>query len=404
MEDPARSTAERIARDAYGRLVAIVAMRSGDLSGAEDALADALVAALEHWPREGPPANPSAWLLTVARRKIIDRARRGSHAVAGQAELLRMHEEAEERMNDAQPFADNRLGLMLACAHPAIDPAARTPLMLQAVLGLSAQRMASAFMMSPAAMTKRLVRAKAKLAEAGIGFVMPGPEAMSERIDRVLEAVYGAFTLARSQRHDAELESEAIWLGQLVVDLAADEPEAIGLLSLMLFIAARPAPDPRQAFVPLGEQDPASWDGQAIAEAERLLRRAGRAGRPGRFQLEASIQAVHAARRHGGATDWQVVVDLYDRLLDLAPTIGATIGRAAALAQAGDAPTALGALGAIEPARVAAHQPFWATLAFVLAQLDRRAEAAGAYERAAGLCDSTPVRRWLLERRAAILS
>jgi len=224
------------ARLAYGRLIALLAARSGDLAGAEDALSDALLAALERWPVDGVPANPQAWLLTVARRRGIDRVRHRSRADAAQAELTRMYEEAEATMREDQPFPDVRLGLMLACAHPAVDVSTRTPLMLQAVLGVSAERMASAFLTSPAAMTKGLVRAKAKLAAAGVGFVAPPPNALSERIEPVLDAVYAAFTLARDEPGDGALESEALWLGRLLTELAPSEPEAAGLLALMLFV------------------------------------------------------------------------------------------------------------------------------------------------------------------------
>ena len=221
---------------AYGRLVALLAARSGDLAGAEDALAEALLAALDRWPIDGVPANPQAWLLTVARRRSIDRSRRRAHADSAQAELVRMQDEAEASMNEEHLFPDARLGLMLACAHPAVDAAARTPLMLQAVLGLSAERMASAFLTSPAAMTKRLVRAKAKLAAAGVRFTLPGPESLVERMEPVLDAVYAAFTLSRDGGGDRVLQDEALWLARLLAELAVDEPEAAGLLALTLFV------------------------------------------------------------------------------------------------------------------------------------------------------------------------
>lgn len=191
------SSVETEARQAYGHLVALLASRSGNLAEAEDALADALLAALERWPVTGIPANPQAWLLTVARRRSIDRARRQAHADLAQSELMRMHEEAEMAMNADLAFPDQRLGLLLACAHPAIDASARTPLMLQAVLGLSAERIAPAFLVSASAMTKRLVRAKAKLACAGVRFETPDPDALVDQLEPVLDAVYAAFTLAR---------------------------------------------------------------------------------------------------------------------------------------------------------------------------------------------------------------
>lgn len=397
--------AETVAREAYGRLVALLARRSGDLAGAEDALSDALLAALERWPVDGPPANPQGWLLTAARRRQIDGARRRGRADAAQADLLRLQEEIVA-LSEPPPLPDARLGLMMACAHPAVDSHARTPLMLQAVLGLTAERMASTFLVSPAAMTKRLVRAKARLAPTGVRFEAPGPEALTGRLEPVLEAIYAAFSLGRDDATTGggeSLDDEAVWLGRLVERLTEGEPEAAGLLALMLFASAR-TPAAAGAFVPLSEQDCAAWDGAAMEEAEELLRRAGRAGRPGRFQLEAAIQAVHADRRRSGRTDWDAILILYEGLATLAPTVGGQVSHAAALAQAARPTQALEKLNALEPTAIAAHQPFWATLAFTLARLQRPAEAADAYFRAAGLSDRAPVRAWLLARRAALES
>ncbi|HZF42997.1 MAG TPA: DUF6596 domain-containing protein [Sphingomonadaceae bacterium] len=398
----AYSSADLEARQAYGRLVAFLAARSGDLAAAEDALGDALLAALERWPADGVPSNPAAWLLTVARRRAIDGTRKHLRAEAAQAELVRMHDEAEAAMSEERPFPDDRLGLMLACAHPAVDPAARTPLMLQAVLGLSAERMASAFLTSPAAMTKRLVRAKAKLAASGVPFTIPGREALAERMKPLLEAVYAAFTLAQDDEGDPALRHEALWLGRLLVELAPDEPEAAGLLSLMLFVIARPATAAGAEFVPLSRQDPRGWNEELMHEAEALLRSAGELGQPGRYQLEAAVQAVHSARRSSGFTDWTAVLTLYHRLLQVAPTVGAQVAFAAALAQSGDPTEALAALDVLDPPRIAAYQPYWATRAFVLAALDRRTEAGNAYMRASGLTEDGAVRAWLLAQRAAL--
>ena len=398
------SVVEAAAREAYGRLVALLAARSGDLAGAEDALADALLAALEHWPNDGIPASPQAWLFTVARRRLIDGARRRTRADRAQAELVGLHEEGAAAMDATQPFPDVRLGLMLACAHPAVDAAARTPLMLQSVLGLTAERMASAFLTSPAAMTKRLVRAKARLATTGVRFQVPDGDVLPERLEPLLDAVYAAFTLGLAETTDCgthSLTGEALWLGRLLWHLVPAEPETAGLLSLMLFVAARRT-TPAAAYVPLSAQDPAAWHEEYLVEAEGLLRAAGSQGRPGRYQFEAAIQAVHVDRRRSGYTDWPAIVQLYGGLVAWSPTIGARIARAAALAQAGDPKTALRALEALDPDLVVAYQPFWATRAHVLAMLGLRTAAADAYQRAAGLTESTPVRIWLLERLAAL--
>jgi len=396
------SLIEREARTAYGRLIALVAARSGDLASAQDAMCDALVAALERWPVDGLPRNPQAWLLTVARRRSIDDARRRTRSDAAQAELIRMQDEADAAANTAQPFPDARLGLMLACAHPAIDAGARAPLMLQAVLGLSAERIASAFLTSPAAMTKRLVRAKAKIVAAGVRFTVPEPETLAERMEPVLDAIYAAFTLARDDSGDGALEGEALWLGRVLAEVAPGEPEAAGLLALMLFVSARaPAPS-TGTFVPLSRQAPATWAHAQMAEAETLLRAAGRLARPGRFQIEAAIQAVHADRRRSKRTDWAAILTLYNGLVAAAPTIGAQVARAAALAQSGDPGAALTALDDLDPSRIAAHQPYWAARAFALAAAGRTAEAADAYLRAAGLTERPVIRMWLLEQRAAL--
>ncbi|MCX7283829.1 MAG: RNA polymerase subunit sigma-70 [Novosphingobium sp.] len=394
------SPVEAEARRAYGRLVALLASRSGDLAEAEDALADALLAALERWPASGIPANPQGWLLTVARRRSIDRARRRANADLAQAELVRMQEEAETAMNGDAAYPDQRLGLLLACAHPAIDDGARTPLMLQAVLGLTAERMAPAFLVSAAAMTKRLVRAKAKLAGAGVRFETPDPEALTDRLEPVLDAVYAAFTLSRGGEGDDSLQHEALWLGRLLAELAPGEPEAAGLLALMLFVSARPSPIRNDRYIPVSRQDPACWNGVLMTEAEKCLRRAGRFSRPGRFQLEAAIQAVHADRRRRPTTNWTAILKLYQGLLAIAPTIGSHVSRAAALAQSGQPVAAIQALDALDPDWVKAHQPYWATRAFALAAAGEHAQAADAYTRAAGLAEHPAVRAWLLSQRA----
>lgn len=393
---------EAAARLAYGRVIALLTVRSGDLAGAEDALGDALLAALERWPEQGVPANPQAWLLTVARRKLIDRARRASRADGAQAEIERMHEEAELAMNEAHPFPDRRLGLMLACAHPAVDPAARTPLMLQAILGLSAERMAPVFLTSPAAMTKRLVRAKTKIAVAGIGFIEPEPGQLVERLDPVLDALYAAFTVGRDERGRGGLAEEALWLGRVLADLAPNVPEVAGLLALMLFVTARVPALGGPGFIPLSQQNPADWTVAMMEEAEALLRRAVVFRHPGRFQVEAAIQAVHADRRRSGRTDWAAILRLYEGLAGLSPTIGAHVAWAAALAQSGRPEAALAMLGAIDPAAAASHQPFWATRAFALAECGRGTEAAEAYLRAAALAEDLALRAFLLERRIGL--
>lgn len=398
--------AEQAARNSFGRLVAYLAARSLDVAGAEDALADALVLALERWPAAGVPDNPDAWLLTVARRRLIDRARHASLA-GGVADRLQLaQDEAEAAVINASGFPDERLALLFVCAHPAIDPASRTPLMLQTVLGLTADRIASAFLVSPPAMTKRLTRAKAKIRDAGIAFTLPDRDVLKSRLEAVLAAIYAAYGLGwddafASDHKRVGLAEEAIFLGRLVVELLPGEPEAEGLLALMLFCEARRGA--RRAadgtYVPIGEQDTASWSQALIDEAEEVLRRAATKGRMARYQLEAAIQAVHVQRRVTAAVDWDAIALLYEGLAALAPTLGATVGLAAARCEAGNPQEALTILDAVARQRIEMYQPFWATRAHTLQKLGRMADAADDFALAAGLSEDFAVRTYLLDRR-----
>ena len=401
----AGQAAELAARASYGRLLACLAARWRDVARAEDALGDALLAALETWPRTGVPDNPVAWLLTAARRRLVDGARHAGVAAAAEADLKVMLDERA----DASPaaFPDERLALLFVCAHPAIDEAARTPLMLQTVLGLDAARIASAFLVAPATMSQRLVRVKAKIREAGIRFEIPAPGELAARLDAVLEAIYAAYGSgwedvagADPRRHG--LAEEAIWLGRLVARLRPDEPEAQGLLALMLHCEARRAArrDAAGAYVPLGFQDLRRWSRPMIEEAEEVLAGAARLKAAGRFQLEAAIQSVHAQRVRTGETDWEAVTLLYEGLLRHAPTMGARVAHAAALGEARDAEAGLAALDAIPPDEVATYQPYWALRGHVLTALGRAAEAGEAYDRAIGLSEDPAVRAFLLGRRA----
>jgi len=397
--------AEFAARASYGRLLAYLAARWRDVARAEDALGDALLAALETWPRTGVPDKPEAWLLTAARRRLVDGARHAGVAAAAEADLKVMLDERADASPAALP--DERLALLFVCAHPAIDEAARTPLMLQTVLGLDAARIASAFLVAPATMSQRLVRVKAKIREAGIRFEIPAPGELAARLDAVLEAIYAAYgsgweDVAGSDPRRRGLAEEAIWLGQLVARLLPDEPEAQGLLALMLYCEARRAArrDAAGAYVPLGFQDLRRWSRPMIEEAEEVLAGAARLKAAGRFQLEAAIQSVHAQRVRTGETDWEAVTLLYEGLLRHAPTMGARVAHAAALGEARDAEAGLAALDAIPPDEVATYQPYWALRGHVLKALGRAAEAGEAYDRAIGLSEDPAVRAFLLGRRA----
>ena len=401
----AGQAADLAARASYGRLLAYLAARWRDVARAEDALGDALLAALETWPRTGVPDKPEAWLLTAARRRLVDGARHAGVAAAAEADLKVMLDERADASPAALP--DERLALLFVCAHPAIDEAARTPLMLQTVLGLDAARIASAFLVAPATMSQRLVRVKAKIREAGIRFEIPAPGELAARLDAVLEAIYAAYgsgweDVAGSDPRRRGLAEEAIWLGQLVARLLPDEPEAQGLLALMLHCEARRAArrDAAGAYVPLGFQDLRRWSRPMIEEAEEVLAGAARLKAAGRFQLEAAIQSVHAQRVRTGETDWEAVTLLYEGLLRHAPTMGARVAHAAALGEARDAEAGLAALDAIPPDEVATYQPYWALRGHVLKALGRAAEAGEAYDRAIGLSEDPAVRAFLLGRRA----
>jgi len=400
----AHRAVEAAARESYGRLVALLSARTRDVAGAEDALADALVAALTTWPRDGIPNNPQAWLMTAARNRMLDRTRHAQvHDHSAPTLELMMNEYAEPA--EAEAIPDERLKLLFVCAHPAIDPDMHTPLMLQTVLGLDAVAIGRAFLVAPKTMGQRLVRAKHKIRQAGIAFEIPSPDQIAARLEAVLNAIYAAYgsswdDASGADPHVKELGEEAIWLARVMRDQLPDNPEVHGLLSLMLHCEAR-RPARRSAdgrYVPLSEQDPHDWNGPMIEEAERELAASAPHGRPGRFQVEAAIQSAHAERAHTGATDWAAIAAFYELLGQLAPSIGAAVARAAAHAELQGAASGLALLDQIEPQSVVTYQPYWAVRAHLLQKLQRAAEAAEAFERAIGLSEDPAVRTFLVER------
>jgi RNA polymerase sigma-70 factor (ECF subfamily) len=408
--DIARAAAETAARQSYGKLVAFLAARIRDVAGAEDALADAFAAALERWPVEGVPVRPEAWLLTVARRRGIDQVRRRQTGIATEDHLRLMTEEIKAR-ETAEELPDERLRLMFACAHPAIEAGMRAPLMLQAILGLNAATIAVAFLVPPATMGQRLVRAKNRIRQTGIPFRVPERVELDERLDAVLEAIYAAYAEGWSDPTGSEgyrrgLAAEGIWLGRLVMSLMPEEPEALGLLALMLFAESRRAARRNTAgdFVPLAEQDMALWDAGMIAEAEALLHRAAQMGKVGRYQLEAAIQSAHAARQRLGATDWTAIAGLYETLASFTRSPVVAVNHAVAIAMAGRAEEALRRLdAAADDKRLAEYQPYWAARAEVQQRLGDRTAASSAYEKAIGL-EADPAVRHFLEAKLAALT
>ena len=405
----AHITADAVARRSYGKLVAFLAARTRDVSAAEDAVSEAFAAALEDWPRNGCPSNPEAWLLTVARRKTIDSARWQARRRDAIGHLHLLAEELEAAAANSE-IPDQRLALMFACAHPAIDAGIRAPLILQVALGFDAAAIASAFLMSPAAMGQRLVRAKKKILEARIPFRIPDREELRDRLDTVLDAIYACFTegwidAAGTDIARRDLADEAIYLGRLVTGLLPAEPEALGLLALMLHAEARrPARRNRNGeYVPLADQNPALWDSQMIDEAEALLLRASAIGSIGRYQLEAALQSAHVHRRVTGRANWTSVLQLYDALLAMSGSPVVAINRALVIAEIYGARAALEEIQAIaDDARVTEYQPYWAARAELLAKTGAHIEARDAYEIAIGLERDPAVRNFLLRRQSTL--
>jgi RNA polymerase sigma-70 factor (ECF subfamily) len=407
----ASRAAEEAARRSYGKLIAFLSARTRDVAGAEDALSEALAAALTEWPARGVPRAPDAWLLTVARRRLVDAARRRRLDEAASQFLQQLAELADDD-SDEPVVPDRRLGLLLACAHPAIDRGVRAPLMLQVVLGFDAATIASAFLVAPATMGQRLSRAKTKIRQAGIGFEVPGAADLEGRLDTVLDAVYTAYAEGWSDPEGADarrrnLADEAIWLGRLLAALVPDDGEVLGLLSLMLHAHARREArrGPGGDYIPLDEQDPMRWDTAMIDEAEALLSRASACSRHGRFQLEAAVQSAHAVRRRAGAADWPAIERLYDALCVLTGSPVAALNRAVALARTrgpGEGLTALDQLASDE--RLADYQPYWAARAHLLASSGRIDAALDAYQQAIGLERDPAVRHFLQQRAAALAS
>jgi RNA polymerase sigma-70 factor (ECF subfamily) len=392
---------ERVARESYGRLLAFLAARTRDVAGAEDALSEAFAAALRRWPLDGVPDKPDAWLLTVARRRQTDSVRRRQTQIAADEHLTLMADEIEAAAHEAETIPDRRLALIFACAHPAVERGMRAPLILQTILGMTAEDIAAAFLIPPATMGQRLGRAKTRIRDAGIPFSVPEREELGERLGTVLDAIYAAYSKGWNEVGDAgapEMADEAVWLGRLVVSLLPSEPEAKGLLALMLYAEARRSArrNAKGAYVPLEEQDIGLWDDSLIAHAEQLLHEANAGGPTGRYQIEAAIQSAHTARRLRAAPTWPVVVQLYDQLLALSPSPVVLLNRAVALAEVDGPSAALDVIATLsEDKRMLSYQPYWAARGHLLARCGRAAEAAEAFRVAVGLTTDYAVRAYL---------
>lgn len=392
---------EYVVRTSYGRLLALLASADGDIAAAEDALSDAFERALRTWPNDGVPANPDGWLLTTARNRRRDAWKSAAHRTSvslDPAEHTRAHLDAIDP--DALP--DKRLQLMAVCAHPAIDRAVHTPLMLDVILGYTAADIARAFALPSSTLAARLGRAKKRIRGAGLSFELPDRTVLPERIDAILAAVYGAFAIdwhsTGSEVRDG-LTGEALHLAETACDLLPDDAEAHGLAALICLSSARlPSRYSSGVFVPLSEQDFRLWDEHLLARGEVHLRRAhglvaAGASALGRFQLEATISAVHCARRHSGSTDWSTLRELYSVLQELTPTLGGAVALAVVTAETDGADVASNMLDALDGTD--RFQPAWAARAHLLAQLGEAEKSRAAYEKAISLTPDAPTRRYL---------